>query len=85
MPPSRSNRSEGGAPQGVGGPFGRLVSHYGTLAQTRPLFPKFFENFLNRRTVAQITQVLHKSHRCCTNRTGVVKITHYTCLFSTER
>ena len=70
-PPSRSNRSEGGAPQGVGGPFGRLVSRYGTLAHTRPLFPKFSKNFLNSTPVAQIAHLSHKSHTCLINHTGV--------------
>ena len=75
-PPSRSNRSKGGAPRGVGGPFGRLVSRYGTLTHTRPLFPKFFENFFkstncctNPTPVAKITHLSHKSHTCCINHT----------------
>ena len=75
-PPGRSNRLKGGAPRGVGGPFGRIVYRYGTLAHTRPLFPKFFEKFFtphtcctNHTSVAQITHLLHKSHTCCINHT----------------
>ena len=82
-PPSLGSRSKGGAPRGVGGPFGRLVSHYGTLAHTRPLSSKFFENFFkstncctNPTPVAKIAHLSHKSHTCCINHTPHVNKYH---------